>query len=696
METQRPNPDELLAQVQAEQRQAVRGRLKVFFGACAGVGKTFTMLQTARAPLGAGLDVVVGYVEPHARPETMALLHGLETLPVRRVDYRGATLTEFDLDGALRRKPKLLLVDELAHTNAPGSRHAKRWQDVTELLEAGIDVYTTLNVQHIETLNDVVAQFSSVRVRETVPDTIFDQADEVELVDLPPDDLLQRLAEGKVYVPDRAAAALRSFFQKANLVALRELALRRMAERVNVQAESYRHEGEVVPTTDRLLVCVGPSPFSSRLVRAAARMAMTQRCPWLAVSVELAGSRVSQEAQDRVWANLRMAGLLGAETATLSGVDVAREIVAYAQARHVTVIVVGKSLRGRWGDLLRSSLVHGLIRQAGSIDVHVVSGDPGPSPPRRADGRPRRPRPEWPWRNYVLSVLIVAACTGVGKLLATFYLSTTVLVYLLGVMLIALQGRRGPAVLAALLSASALNLFFLEPLHTFVLVNPVYWATASALAVAGVVVSTLAVRVRRQADAARQRELRTLALYAMSRELATASTVSQVTELARRHVGKALTGDVLMLLADPTGRLDGSERNAGVNRGAGVSPARPAGILPASGVDGDFASSSGLANGTHNAGETPASPAAPAAARLGAQDLAVAQWVLEHNQPAGLGTDTLPACPFLFAPLGSSIGVIGVRPLDRRPLWPDQLQLLTTMAALVSGALERIRMTRFP
>jgi len=581
MEPHRPNPDELLAQVQAQGRQALRGRLKVFFGACAGVGKTFTMLEAARGPLAAGVDVVVGYVEPHAHPETMALLAGLETLPVRRVEYRGTTLTEFDLDAALARRPRLLLVDELAHTNATASRHAKRWQDVTELLEAGIDVYTTLNVQHIETLNDVVAQFSSVRVRETIPDTVFDQADEVELVDLPPDDLLQRLAEGKVYVSDRAAAAMRSFFQKANLVALRELALRRMAERVNVQAESYRHEGEVVPTSDRLLVCVGESPFSTRVVRAAARLAMTLRCPWMAVSVERSGPRMSQESQDRVWANLRLAGLLGAETATLSGQGVAREIVAYAQARHVTRIIVGKPGRGRW----RGSPVYDLVRSGGAIDVHVISGDAGPTPA----GRPAaRGRTEWPWWSYLLAVVIVAVCMMV----------------------------------------------------TFGLTNPLYWTALSVLAIMGVVVGVLAVRVRRQADTFRNREFRTLALYAMSRELATASTTDQVSALTRRHVGGALGGDVLLRLANPDGRLDG-------DAGAAMRP----------------------------------------------QDFAVAQWALEHNQPAGLGTDTLPACPILFAPLAPNIGVLGIKPHDHRPLTGDQLQLLTTLAALTAGALERIRLT---
>ncbi len=646
MEERRPNPDELLAKVQAEEHKAVRGRLKVFFGACAGVGKTYTMLEAARKQASDGVDVVVGYVEPHARPETMALLNGLASLPVRQVEYRGAKLTEFDLDAALARKPKLILVDELAHSNAVGSRHAKRWQDVMELLEAGIDVYSTLNVQHIETLNDIVAQFSSVRVRETVPDTIFDQANEVEIVDCPPDELLQRLAEGKVYLPERAAAALQSFFQKSNLVALRELALRRTAERVNVQAEAYRHQGGVCPTADRLLVCVGPSPFSARLVRATARMAMTQRCPWLAVSVEKPGSRMSQEAQDRVWSNLRMAGLLGAETATLSGPNVAQEIVAYAQARNVTKVIVGKPVHARWHDWLHGSLVYELVRCCGAIDVHVITGEEG-VPPHHAGVR--RPR-EVPWRLYLLAVAVVALCTVAGKLLTAFDLSSTIMVYLLGVIGVALRGRRGPAVLASILSASALNFFFIPPLYTLELSNPLYWITVSVLAVTGIVVSTLVVRVRHQADAARQRELRTVTLYSMSKDLADVSTIAQAAELAKEHVGRVLDCDVVVLLGDAGGRVAAQD----VTTVALPTP-------------------------------TP-----------GPQDLAVAQWVLEHAQLAGLGTDTLPATPWLFAPLVASaarLGVIGLRPHHQQPLAPDQVQLLTTLAALIAGALERIRLS---
>jgi two-component system sensor histidine kinase KdpD len=645
MEKRRPNPDELLAQVQAEQNKAARGRLKVFFGACAGVGKTFAMLEAAHRQAAAGVNVVVGYVEPHARPETMALMEGLESLPVRHVEYRGAKLTEFDLDAALARKPKLILVDELAHTNAHGSRHAKRWQDVMELLEAGIDLYTTLNVQHVETLNDVVAQFSGIRVRETVPDTIFDQADEVELVDLPPDELLQRLAEGKVYIPERVTAAMQSFFQKGNLVALRELALRRMAERVNVQAESYRHEGAVVPTAERLLVCIGPSPFSARLVRSAARMAMSLRCPWLAVSVEKPGARTSQEAQDRVWANMRMASLLGAETATLTGSNTAQEILAYAKARNVTKVIVGKPSHPRWRDWLHGSLVYEIVRQCGPVDVHVISGEEV-TLPRHAGIRPPR---ELPWRLYLLAGAVVALCTVVVKLL-TLDLSTTVMVYLLGVIAVALRGRRGPAVLASILSASALNFFFIPPLYTLELANPLYWITVAVLAATGMIVSTLVVRVSHQADAARQRELRTVTLYSMSKDLAAVSTITQATELAKQHFGRVLDCDVFVLLPDAGGRIT-----------AQVGPA---------------------------AGSPTPSP--------GPQDLAVAQWVLEHAQFAGLGTDTLPATPWLFAPLGASgscLGVLGLRPHNQRPLAPDQVQLLTTLAALVAGALERIKLS---
>ena len=346
MNDQRPDPDILLSRVQTEEAQQNRGKLKIFFGATAGVGKTYAMLEAAHERRAEGLDVVVGWVDTHGRAETAALLEGIEVLPRRPMAYRGTSLDEFDLDAALARHPTLILVDELAHTNAPGSRHAKRWQDVEELLSAGIHVYTTLNVQHVESLNDVVAQITGVIVRETVPDSILERADEIELIDLPPDDLLQRLQEGKVYVPEQAGRALEHFFSKGNLIALRELALRRTADRVDEQMQVYRRTHEITetwPTTERLLVCISPSPLSIRLVRATRLMAARLRAEWLAVYVETpAHLRLPEADRERVIHTLRLAEQLGAETVTLSGEHVSEEILAYARTRNVSKIVVGK------------------------------------------------------------------------------------------------------------------------------------------------------------------------------------------------------------------------------------------------------------------------------------------------------------------------------------------------------------------
>ncbi len=396
----RPDPDQLLERVRADEVRQARGKLKVFFGAAAGVGKTYAMLEAARARQAAGVDVVIGWVETHGRAETEALLPGLERLPPRTVEYRGATLREFDLDAALARRPALILVDELAHTNAPGSRHAKRWQDVTELLATGIDVYTTLNVQHIESLNDVVARVTGVPTRETVPDSILEAADEVELVDLPPDDLIQRLRDGKVYVPAQAGEAVRKFFRKGNLIALRELALRTTAARVDAQMEVYRRDHAVPgiwPVAERILVCVSPSPLAARVVRAARRMAAGLRAEWVVVNVETpATARLSEADRDRVIQTLRLAEQLGAETVTLTGHDVPAEVLAYARRRNVTRIVLGKPARPRWRELLFGSVVNELVRRSGDIDVYVITGEhEGPQPPAAG-----RPAPPVGWRGY--------------------------------------------------------------------------------------------------------------------------------------------------------------------------------------------------------------------------------------------------------------------------------------------------------
>ena len=348
----RPDPDLLLARVKDEEARALRGRLKIFFGATAGVGKSYAMLEAARRQRADGVDVVVGYVELHGRPDTEALLEGLEILPPMRLEHRGVTLNEFDLDAAIARRPRLLIVDELAHSNHPGARHPKRWQDIEELLAAGIDVYTTVNVQHLESLHDVVAQITGVDVRETLPDRIFAAADEVELVDLPPDDLLSRLAEGKVYVPDKARRAAESFFRKGNLIALRQLALRATADRVDAAMREYR-ERHAISTTwaaaDRILVCIGPDPLSTRLVRSASRMANSLHARWLAAYVETPKLvRLPQSARDRILQTLRLAEELGAETANLSGESVAATLLEFARRNNISRIIVGKPIRNRW------------------------------------------------------------------------------------------------------------------------------------------------------------------------------------------------------------------------------------------------------------------------------------------------------------------------------------------------------------
>jgi two-component system sensor histidine kinase KdpD len=435
----RPDPDALLAVAAREDDR--RGRLKIFFGAAPGVGKTFSMLEAARRAVAEGVDVVVGLVETHGRGETAALLDGLEVLPRRRHDHRGQQLAEFDLDAALARRPELLLVDELAHTNAPGSRHTKRWQDVLELLDAGVHVHTTLNVQHLESLNDVVAQITWVRVRETVPDAVFERADEVELVDLPPDALIERLREGRVYLPDQAQQAQAAFFRRGNLLALRELALRRTAQRVDREVLAYRREHGIAttwPASERILVGIGASPRGGRLVRAAARMAAGLRADWVAACVETPGLALAAEAERaRVAEHQRLAESLGAEVVSLAGESVADALLEFARARNVTRIIVGKPTRPRWRELLRGSLVDAVVRGSGDIDVHVISGDRDEAP-RRPPARPQRA----PARGYLAALGGSVATTGLAAVVFEHVdRSDIIMLYILGIMLVAVRSR---------------------------------------------------------------------------------------------------------------------------------------------------------------------------------------------------------------------------------------------------------------
>jgi len=646
---QRPDPDALLTRVKHEEIQARRGRLKVFFGAAAGVGKTYAMLEAAREQRDDGIDVVVGYVETHGRADTDALLAGLEILEPRRLEYHGTTLREFDLDGALARRPTLILVDELAHTNAPGSRHAKRWQDVLELLDAGIDVSTTVNVQHVESLNDVVAKITGVVVRETVPDSVLEQAHEVELIDLPPDELLQRFREGKVYVHEHAREALRNFFRKGNLIALRELALRRTAERVDAQMRDYMREHAITtvwPVAERVLVCVGPSPTSPRLVRAAKLMADRLGAEWAAAWVETpAQLRLPPEARERVVQSLRLAEQLGATTVTLSGHRMSDEILAYARARNVTKIVVGKPARSFWKRIVLGSIVDTLVQGSGEIDVYVISGEreegPAPSPVRASALRTD-------WVAYGRATAIVAAATAADWLVFPFSeLANLVMVYLLAIVAVAMRHGRGPALFAAVLSVAAFDFFFVPPFFTFAVSDTRYLFTFAVMLLVGLVISSLTVRIRRQAEAARDREQRTAALYAMSREFAGRPGADDILKIAIRHIGDVFRAQVVVLLPDRDGRL-----------------------MAWSGATAPFA--------------------------VDGNERAVGQWVHEHRQPAGLGTSTLPGASALYVPLLASrgaLGTFGVRPVDRDAFAsPEQFHQLETFVNQTALALERAQL----
>ncbi len=649
MTEKRPDPDERLARVKEDEGHARCGRLKVFFGAAAGVGKTYAMLEVAQEQRADGVDVVAGYVETHGRAETDRLLEGLEVLPPRRVEYRGATLRELDLDAALARRPALILVDELPHTNAPGSRHAKRWQDVMELLDAGIDVSTTLNVQHVESLKDVVAQITGVVVRETVPDSVLEKADEIALVDLPPDELLERLREGKVYLPTQAAEAAEHFFRKGNLIALRELALRRTAERVDAQMRSYMLEHaipRVWPVAERLLVCVGPTPHAAPLVRAAKRMARQLEAEWIAAYVETpAHARLGETARERVVDALRLAEQLGAETVTLTGQRTSDELLAFARRRNVTRLVVGKPQRRRWRRVLTGSIVDVLVEGSGDIDVYVIGGEREPEAGRGR--RPRRPA-TLDWWGSAQALAAVLGTTGVAWLMSPVSeLANVAMLYLLAIVVVATRHGRGPAALASVLSVAAFDFVFVPPYLGFTVSDVRYALTFLIMLVIGLVVSNLTIQIRTQAEAARAREQRTAALYAMSRELGSTRGVGELVAVAVRHVREVFRCHVVVLLPDASGAL--------ASHGDG---------------GGDL--------------------------ELDANELGVAKWVYEHRQPAGLGTGTLPGARALHLPLvapRSTVGVLGVRPGDPRELeTPEQIHHLETFANQAALAIDRTRL----
>jgi two-component system, OmpR family, sensor histidine kinase KdpD len=647
----RPDADELLARVEDEERRARRGKLTIFFGAAPGVGKTYAMLEAARSERDLRREVVVGVVETHGRYETAALTIGLELLPRRKLEHRGVKLEELDLDAVFARRPGLVLVDELAHTNAPGSRHVKRWQDVEEILDAGIDVYTTLNVQHIESLNDVIAQITGVIVRETVPDRIVDHADEIRLVDLTPEELLERLAEGKVYVPDQALVALTNFFRKGNLIALRELALRQTAERVDEQMRTEkRAEGidRVWPVAERILVCISAGPDGGRLVRAGRRMATSLRAEWITVYVETPEAlRMPPAERARVTRHLRLAESLGAEIVRLFGSDPADEVVHFARSRDVTKIVVGKSKRSRWRNILRRSFLDAIVRDTPDMDIYVITADERDDSPPRSRSIPVARRRGW--SGPIAAGLAVAAATLVSfTALGRDQLPDVVMVYLFGIVLVSMRFGYRASIVAAILGILALDFFFLVPYGSFAVSNVGHFVTFTGMLVVALVVSHLSQRIRDQAEAVRRRESRTARLYAMNRELAGESALDAVLRTAVRHIGETFNVDVCVLLPSASGQL----------------------AIATSG---------------------------PGTFELAPNDHGVPEWVWAKGKTAGLGTDTLPsasACFFVLRGMRAHAGVVGVKPkAGLHAIAPEHEQLLETFADEVASALERVRLT---
>jgi two-component system sensor histidine kinase KdpD len=645
----RPNPDELLAQIQAEEKQLKRGKLKIFLGYAAGVGKTFAMLEGAHQRKAEGVDVVIGLVETHGRTETERMAADLETIPRKKVEYRGVTLAEMDFQAVLARRPQLVLVDELAHTNATGSLHPKRYQDVEELLEADIDVYTTLNIQHLESLNDVLAQITGITVHETVPDRVIDEATEIELVDLPPEELLQRLREGKVYVPDQAARAIQKFFRTGNLTALRELSMRRAAERVDDQMQGYMQTRAIPgpwPATERLLVCVSPSSLGERLVRAARRLADELNADWLAIYVETPDYvHLSQEERDRIAHNLRLAEELGARSIILPGKSVVDTVINYARQHNFTKLIAGKPLRSRWREPFSSPMVDQFIRHSGNIDVYVISSEP--------EKLAQKSAPAWPHRQtlarYFTSLLFVLAATGIGALIHPLVSPTNlVMVYLLAVVLAALYLGRGPAILVSILGLLSFDYFFVPPSFTFAVSDTEYLLTFAGMLVVGVVISQLTTRVREQVELVQRREIDMATLYALSRDLAVADRMETIIQAIITNIGQTFGREVVVLLPDPEteGRL--------ISHGSGPE-------------------------------YTP-----------GENEVAVAIWAFQHGQPAGRGTDTLPAIDIHFLPLKTPrgvVGILGVKPQDPKSrLTPEQARLLNALAGQAALAIERAQL----
>jgi two-component system sensor histidine kinase KdpD len=642
----RPNPDELLARVKTEEAKAKRGKLKIFLGYAAGVGKTYAMLEDARERF-QDTDVVAAVVETHGRKETEALLQGFEIVPRKQIEYRGIKLSEMDLDTVLARHPQLALVDELAHTNIPDSRHEKRYRDVGELLDAGIDVYTTLNIQHVESVRDVVAQITGVFIRETIPDTVIDDADEIKLVDFPPDELLERLREGKVYVPEQIAGAVDDFFRKGNLTALRELTLRTAAERVDEQVRSYMKIQNIPgpwPTGERILVCISPSSSGNRLVRTARRLASQLHGDWFAVYVETpANLRLSPDEQERLTNTLRLAERLGAKPVTIQGHTVSEAVVDYATKNNITKIVVGKPRRGRFPRISDEVVVNRIIRRSKNIDVYVVS-ESSQQPEQKEHVETVRK-----WQGYITGTVLVILATLLGNVLSSVFSGANIImIYLLCVAVVAIFWGLGPSILTAILSVFAFDFFLVPPYLTLAVGNTADIFTLIVLLLVGVMISYLTTRVRDQTEIAKNRERQTSTLYALSRNLTNVGGLQDTVSAVIAGIKETFGNEAVIYLPDPN-------------------------------IKGNLLANAGKPN-----------------IKPDENELGAAVWSFEHQRKVGSGTDTLPNVKARFMPLITGRKTVGVIALEiddpKTQLTMERIRLLEAFTDLAAVAIERVQL----
>lgn len=660
----RPDPEKLLERITDDKR----GKLTIFLGPAAGVGKTFAMLSAAHERKSEGIDVVIGWVDTHKRPDTERLVEGLEVIPPKTIVYKGTVFEEMDVDAIIARKPMIVLVDELAHTNVPGSRHHKRYQDVEEILDNGIDVFTTLNIQHIESLNDVVAQITGVVVRETVPDRILEQASEVRLIDLSAEELIQRLKEGKVYVPEQADKALKNFFRKGNINALRELALRRTAERIDKQLDKYMKAHDIQgpwPVKERIMVCISPSPLSANLIRFARRMVNRLEAEFYAVYVEKPEDLHNEKLQQGIRKNLSLAENLGAQTVILTGNDLAKEIIDFARSKNITQIIIGKPLEFKLLDIWKGSLVDRILRLSRGISVHVITGEVD------EDDKPwtqmyKEMKQRVSFIPFIKDLFIVAAftliCKMAGKILSTADLT---LIYQIPVLMSAVRSGLLSGIFTAFISTLALNFFFIPPLRTFSVANVGYILNLIIFMVTAIIISSLISRLTRIAEASQKREARTAAMYRLSRNIAATADTKYLLEMVTKEICNIFHADTMILRPDDKGKLK---------------------------VDFYATSNHNDEDGVRILQDNEAN-----SFNLAEKERATATWVYEHGEKAGFGTDTLSDAKAVYIPLKTqknTFGVLGIRfERENRYLTPDEWQLLDAFAGLAAIAVERISLS---